>query len=102
MSERVRFFEEALDEAEHERKWYRERSPSAETSFLRELDHAVEIVSEAPHRWPRYLAGTRRYVFRRFPFSLIYFVEDDVIMIVAIANDRKRPGYWRGRLRKQR
>jgi hypothetical protein len=101
MSQRVRFFEEAAEEIEHERQWYRERSLSAETSFLRDLDHAIEIVTEAPHRWPRYLAGTRRYVFPTFPFSLIYFVDDDVVVVVAVANDQKRPSYWRNRLRKR-
>lgn len=100
MNDRIRFFEDAAEEIEHERRWYRERSESAEASFLRELDHAIEVVAEAPQRWPRYLAGTRRYVFRRFPFSLIYFVEDGVVVIVAIANGQKRPGYWRNRLRR--
>jgi len=36
------FFEEAAEEIEQERQWYRERSVVAEASFLRELDHAVE------------------------------------------------------------
>jgi len=46
------FFEEAAEEVEREREWYRERSPTAEAVFLRELDHAIESVSEAPLRWP--------------------------------------------------
>jgi len=49
MSERVRFFEEASDDIE----WYRSRSEIAEASFLRELDHAIEIVTEAPYRRAR-------------------------------------------------
>ena len=100
MSDRIRFFEEAAEEIEHERRWYRDRSESAEASFLREVDHALDVVIEAPHRWPRHLSGTRRYVFRRFPFSLVYFLEGDVVVVVAVANDQKRPGYWRSRLRR--
>ena len=98
MTENVRFFEEAAAEIEHEREWYRMRSHAAETAFLCELDHAIEVVEEAPHRWSQYLAGTRRYVFPRFPFSLVYFVENDIVVVVALASEARRPGYWRKRL----
>jgi plasmid stabilization system protein ParE len=96
----LHFFEEASEEVEEHRAWYRERSEAAESAFLREVDHAIEMVSEAAYRWPRYIAGTRRYVFPTFPFSLVYFVESEVINVVAIAHGSRRPGYWRERLRK--
>jgi len=96
----VRFFEEALDEIEESRAWYRSRSESAEAAFLRELDHAIEMVASAPNRWPIHLRRTRRYVFPTFPYSLLYFTEDDVINIAAVAHQKRRPGYWRKRLRK--
>jgi len=74
----------------------------AEAAFLRELDHAVEQVAEAPHQWPSYLAGTQRYVFPTFPYSLVYFVDGDLINVVAVAHERRKPGYWRMRLRVRR
>src|SRR5438046_712161 len=92
------FFEEASEEAEEARRWYRERSEPAEAAFLEELDHAIAVVVEAPQRWPKYIAGTRRYVFPRFPYSLIYFPENQVLHVVAIAHEKRRPGYWRERL----
>jgi plasmid stabilization system protein ParE len=70
-------FEDAADEIEHERGWYRERSDAAEASLLRELDHAFASILEAPGRWPEYIAGTRRLVLPTFPFSLVYFTEND-------------------------
>jgi len=98
MTERVRFFEEAADEIEHERAWYRDRSETAEAAFLRELDHAIDVVTEAPHRWPKYTGVTRRYVFPKFPFSLVYFVEDGIVAVVALEAENKEPGYWTNRL----
>jgi len=94
----IRFFEEASREIEHERSWYRERSITAEQSFLRELDHAIEVVTDAPGLWPRYIAGTRRYVFPTFPFSLVYFVEGETIIVAALESEHRRPGYWRSRM----
>lgn len=98
----IDFFEEAVTEVEEDRVWYRQRSESAEAGFLRELDHAIQQVADAPTRWPRFIAGTRRYVFPTYPYSLVYFVEDRMIRVVAVAHDKRRPGYWRQRLRKSR
>ncbi|HEY0142128.1 MAG TPA: type II toxin-antitoxin system RelE/ParE family toxin [Thermoanaerobaculia bacterium] len=99
---RLELFEDAAAEIEEDRAWYLERSESAEAGFLRDLDHAIQQVTDAPAQWPRYLAGTRRYVFPTYPYSLVYFVEDEVINVVAVAHDKKRPGYWRKRLRNGR
>src|SRR3954454_10729808 len=98
MTERIPFFLEASEEIEEAAKWYGRRSPAAEVAFLADLDHALAAVLDAPHRWTRFVDGTSRYVFSKFPYSLIYFVDDSVVVIVAVAHDKRRPGYWRGRL----
>jgi plasmid stabilization system protein ParE len=95
----LQFFEEAADEVEEARAWYRSHSESAERGFLRELDHAIEQVANASAQWPSFLSGTRRYVFPTFPYSLVYFVEGAVLNVVAVAHDKRRPGYWRKRVR---
>ena len=41
--------------------------------------------------------GARRYFMSRFPYSLIYQVKTDELRILAVAHQRRRPGYWRGR-----
>ncbi len=96
----LHFFEEASEEAEEARRWYRQRSGVAEAAFLEELDHAIAVILDAPQRWPKHLAGTRRYVFRTFPYELVYVLENDVINVVAVAHEKRRPAYWRKRLRK--
>jgi plasmid stabilization system protein ParE len=98
----LEFFEDAASEVEEGRAWYRERSESAEAGFLRELDHAIQQVTDAPSQWPHYLAGTQRYVFPSYPYSLVYFIEESTINVVAIAHDKRRPGYWRERLGNRR
>ena len=95
------FFEEAAAEIEHERWWYGQRSAAAQAAFLRELDRAIDSVTTAPERWPREIAGTRRYVLPKFPFSLIYFEENGRVVVVALASERKRPGYWLERMEKE-
>jgi plasmid stabilization system protein ParE len=53
-------------------QWYFERSPEASDALIAEVAEAFETISGAPHRWPTYLHGTRRFLLHRFPFSVIY------------------------------
>jgi plasmid stabilization system protein ParE len=92
---KIRFSSESFAEAEAAQQWYAERSLPAGKAFLEELTHAVERVSDAPEQWPRYIEGTRRYVFHRFPFSIIYREIGNDLVIVAVAHGKRRPGYWK-------
>ena len=94
----LHFFEEASEEAEEATRWYRERSGFAEAAFLAEFDHAIAVIMDAPQRWPKYIAGTRRYVFPTFPYSLIYFAEEVVVNVVAVAHHKRRHSHWQRRL----
>jgi plasmid stabilization system protein ParE len=85
-------------EAEAGVLWYRERSIRAAERFLAELDRAVDLIIEAPNRWPKYLHGTRRYVLLKFPYSVIYRASETQITIYAFAHAKRRPGYWKERL----
>lgn len=98
MTDRLRFFGEAAEEIEEAAAWYGRRSEIARTAFLREIDHAVEAILEAPARWPSHTNATRRFVCATFPYAVFYFVEGETVIVVAVAHERRRPGYWRGRL----
>jgi len=93
----VVFHRLAMEEAEAAYAWYAEQNPAAAEMFLVDLDVSVARVQEAPEVWPRFRRKCRRFVFRRFPFNLIYRVLPDRIEVVAVAHQRRRPLYWRGR-----
>jgi toxin ParE1/3/4 len=94
---RVVFHPEADREIERAHAWYEERSPSAAEGFLDEVDHAIGQVQNAPERWARYLAQTRRFVCNRYPYSLIYRLQGDLVKVLAVAHEKQREGYWIGR-----
>lgn len=93
----MEFHPSAIEEAVAARVWYEERSTLAATAFLRELDQAIDQVSRTPKRFPRYVETTRRYLFRRFPFALIYEKADRGILVLAGAHCHRKPGFWRVR-----
>jgi toxin ParE1/3/4 len=93
----VRLFPEAEAEVIASERWYSQRSPSAAVAFIAEVDAALVRIGEGPDTWPRYRRGTRRFVLRRFPFSVVYRIEDEVVYVVAVAHAKQRPEYWRRR-----
>jgi plasmid stabilization system protein ParE len=93
----VEFHPLAAGEAEAAERWYRERNETAAARFRRELDRAVELIAQRPEASPPYVANTRRFLLRRFPFFVVYRVYSGHIQVVAVAHARRRPHYWRDR-----
>jgi plasmid stabilization system protein ParE len=68
---RVTFHPEAEAELDNARTWYRERNQVAGRAFVAEVLSALKSIAETPEAWPRTRANERRFVFKRFPYSII-------------------------------
>lgn len=97
MPRALEYLDEALEEAEAAARWYAERSPTAALAFSEELDAAESAIVRLPEAWPPFDLGTRRYLLRRFPFSVVYRLESERVLIVAVAHAHRHPDYWKGR-----
>jgi toxin ParE1/3/4 len=65
--------------------------------FLSAVEAAVANIQEHPQASPVIIQDVRRKVLRRFPYSILYSIKPDRIRILAVANQKRRPFYWRGR-----
>jgi plasmid stabilization system protein ParE len=92
------FHPEASEEFRGAIRWYRPQSLLASSEFRVAVSAAIRMIAEAPERWPKYLYGTRRFVLQRFPFSVVYLDDPDLVIIVAVAHSKRKPGYWKDRL----
>ena len=90
--------EDALAEAQAAYDWYASQDPTAAEAFIDELDQAMERLIEFPNLGGSYSSKTRRYVMKRFPYTLIYRERPRIIEIVAVAHARRKPGYWKKRV----
>jgi plasmid stabilization system protein ParE len=95
----VRYHQGASADVKSAVAWYLQRSPKAAGDFVEELDRAVDTIREGPGRWPMGKNNTRRFLLWRFPFSVIYSEQQDVIVIWAVAHGSRRPDYWTVRLK---
>ena len=77
--------------------WYRERGEHLADSFEAAVDRALELITETPGRFAKYDDRHRCYLLRRFPYLIVYRVEDNQVLVVAVAHGRRQPGYWQDR-----
>ena len=96
---RFEFLIPAADEFKEAIDWYRQRSVRASDGFLNRVTQAVLTAIARPTS-AGFLVGKRVRKIRLMPYSygLLYFVHGEVLYIVAIAHNRRRPRYWQSRL----
>lgn len=102
MAARVRFLATARVEAEEAARWYAQREVGLGAEFLAEIEAAIALIAESPSAWPASPDDlrARRLPLSRFPYALVYVVRSEAeAVVVAIAHAKRRPGYWRARVR---
>jgi plasmid stabilization system protein ParE len=77
--------------------WYFERNTTAAGDFETAVDKALEEIADAPARWHPVDPRHRTHVLKRFPYQIIYRVDGEFVIVIAIAHARRRPGFWKDR-----
>ncbi len=75
----------------------REANAELGLAFIAEFERSVGVLRTYPRLGPVWRGNTRRFPLRRFPYNIIYQLKPDEIRVIALAHQRRRPGYWRGR-----
>jgi toxin ParE1/3/4 len=95
----ITFHPDADDEIAEAAQYYEVRKPGLGSDFLGEIEKGLDQISINPEASQRIGRRARRKPLWRFPFNLIYAVYPDRIRIVACAHQKRRPFYWRKRLK---
>lgn len=66
-------------------------------AFIVEFERSVELLRKQPKLGAPWRGTNRRMPLRRFPYSIIYLLLPEEIRVLAIAHQRRKPGYWSGR-----
>ncbi len=91
------FHEDAESELNEASAYYEQTRRGLGTAFLSEVEQAIDTLTTSPLVGVEVEKGVRWWLVDRFPYSVLYQVRDDHIQILAIAHQRRRPFYWRGR-----
>jgi plasmid stabilization system protein ParE len=93
-----RFLPGAAEEMSEAAVFYEAASVGLGRDYLEDVQQVIDSLRTYPEIGAPVDGELRRVLLRRFPFSLIYSVEVDVILIVSVAHHRQRPGYWISRI----
>lgn len=80
--------------------YYEKCKPGLGLDFAKEVYAAIERIKSFPTAWPSISLHTRRCLVNRFPFGILYAADKKGILIVAVMELHRRPGYWKKRNRK--
>jgi ParE toxin of type II toxin-antitoxin system, parDE len=93
------FLEPAQVELEEEVKYYNEQRVGLGYEFATEVGATISRILRYPEAWTKLSKRTRRCRTKRFPYGVIYQIRDDRILIVAVGHLRRKPFYWRNRVK---
>jgi plasmid stabilization system protein ParE len=65
--------------------------------FSIEVYTAIQKIIAYPKIWPVFKDDIRRYLINRFPYGILYSLEDNEILILAIMHLHRKPEYWKFR-----
>jgi plasmid stabilization system protein ParE len=92
------FHPEALAEFDASAAYYADIDPELQLRFIEAIEAAIDQVLAAPTRWRMIDDEVRRYIVHVFPFGILYTVEDEFLLIVAVMHFSREPEYWKDRI----
>jgi len=93
----IKFHSEARREFFKATDYYEEQVVGLGDIFIDEVENVLEVIEQYPSSGTKITSTERRFLVSRFPYGIVYMVEDDLIKIFAIMNLRQKPGYWESR-----
>jgi hypothetical protein len=96
---RHEFAQAARDEFLNSIDYYELQQPGLGFMFSEQVNAAIERILEFPEGWTPLDSTFHRCLIKQFPYALIYTVADQVVIVVAVMNLHRKPGYWRNRSR---
>lgn len=101
---KVRILDKAAEEAVKAAVWYEQQRPGLGLEFGHAVNAAFDLLEDEiipltkmPGKSGR--QGAKKLTLKRFPFNIVVKESPEEIIVVAVAHQSRRPGYWRSRLR---
>lgn len=98
MRRQCRYLPEARNDLFAAVRYYEGQEAGLGGDFLDEVVKAARDACEFPGRWPTFRGRVRKRSTNRFPYSLLYVLDGQVVVIVAVADMRRGPRWFRKRL----
>lgn len=93
----IEFHTEAVEEMGNAAAYYEAQRQGLGNEFLDEIEQGLHRNRRFPQFWSVYEGEYRRYLLKRFPYGLIYRIDQNRGFIIAVAYLHRKPDYWKKR-----
>jgi plasmid stabilization system protein ParE len=87
----------ARQEIEEAKSWYDRQQDGLGLRFVRTIEATILRTVRFPMANSEIAPGIRRALVADFPYMVIYACEADLLSVIAVAHQHRRPGYWHDR-----
>ncbi len=91
---RVIFTRIATQELEDAVRFYELEYVGLGRKFKEEVRKTALRVAKYPKAWSIERGEVRKCLLHKFPYKLMYSVEADYILVIAVAHQHRKPDYW--------
>jgi plasmid stabilization system protein ParE len=85
---------EANEDLLDARTWYDNIRPQLGERFAFAVEATIQAVGQHPLQFPVVYRGRRRAGVRRFPYGIVFEVEEHRIVLIACFHGRRNPRRW--------
>ena len=91
MRYRVVIRPEAENDVKEAFSWYEDKRQGLGYDFLLQVDAGLRFIERNPKIFPSEHKGTRKYLIKRFPYKIVYLIEEERIVVLAVIHGRRNP-----------
>lgn len=95
---RYEFHSNALEEYQAAATYYASCQDHLGLRFVESVESAIKQIVAAPTQWHLLEDDLRQHLVPVFPYAIIYTIELEYVLIIAVMHCHRKPGYWRHRV----
>ena len=69
--------------------WYEDNRTGLGYDFFLQVDVGINVIKRSPEIHPIEYKETRKHLIKRFPYKIIYFVNEEKIIILAVLHGKR-------------
>jgi plasmid stabilization system protein ParE len=62
--------------------------------FKEEVKTSILRINQFPTAWSTERGEVRKCLMHKFPYKILYSIEKDHLLIIAVAHQHRKPDYW--------
>jgi mRNA-degrading endonuclease RelE of RelBE toxin-antitoxin system len=96
---KIEILEIARREYDEAKEFYQTEQLGLGSQFKEQIRHSLLRIQQYPQAWQSERKEIRRYLVHKFPYKILYSIQDNKIVVLAFAHLHRQPYHWVDRLK---